>query len=400
MLIPIYTMAFTDFARPTAFGIFDSDTDFQTEADNMVRFVKTKLGDDVLSVELTSKAIYCAFEEASLQFGAIINEFDIQSNLANSLGQPTGSDIQNVYQRQTLEFLLRQAEPYAQEASYAGYQNQLSGSITLERGRQDYDLTTELVDVNGNPLWSQGPTGSLGRMRVTEVFHYSPAVAFRFFDSTSAINFLNNEFNFESFTPETIFYVLPVFEDLLRQGQMQLSQRVRRSNYSYRIVGRNLRIYPVPIRRNNSDNPRKLFIRVSFPASTTGTDGLNTDDDSLYGISNMANIPYNNIPYNSINSWGKQWIREYTLALCMIILGFIRGKVRNIPVPNTDVQLNYDDLLSRGYEMKDKLETTIRDRLENMTYYSLLEKEADKSDNLMRQLRGIPNPNGYMIIPG
>ena len=52
----------------------------------------------------------------------------------------------------------------------------------------------------------------------------------RFFDSTSAINYLNNEFSFESFTPETVFYVLPVFEDVLRGGQLDLSQRVRRSN--------------------------------------------------------------------------------------------------------------------------------------------------------------------------
>ena len=27
---------------------------------------------------------------------------------------------------------------------------------------------------------------------------------------------MNNEFSFESFTPETVFYVLPVFEDVLR----------------------------------------------------------------------------------------------------------------------------------------------------------------------------------------
>ena len=61
-------MAFTDFARPTAFAIFDAEAAFQTEADNMIRFVKTKLGDDILSVELSSKSIYCAFEEATLLF--------------------------------------------------------------------------------------------------------------------------------------------------------------------------------------------------------------------------------------------------------------------------------------------------------------------------------------------
>ena len=40
---------------PTPFGFFDSDAAFQGEADAMVTYVKRKLGDDVLSVELTKK---------------------------------------------------------------------------------------------------------------------------------------------------------------------------------------------------------------------------------------------------------------------------------------------------------------------------------------------------------
>ena len=46
---------FSEIVRPTPFGFFDADTDFQTEADNMVDFVKRKMADDVLSVELTKK---------------------------------------------------------------------------------------------------------------------------------------------------------------------------------------------------------------------------------------------------------------------------------------------------------------------------------------------------------
>jgi hypothetical protein len=49
---------FANTANPTAFGFFDEDTGFQTEADNMITFVKRKLGDDILSVELTKKQIW------------------------------------------------------------------------------------------------------------------------------------------------------------------------------------------------------------------------------------------------------------------------------------------------------------------------------------------------------
>ena len=48
---------FSNTLNPTPFSFFDSDTEFQREADAMVTFVKRKLGDDILSVELTRKQI-------------------------------------------------------------------------------------------------------------------------------------------------------------------------------------------------------------------------------------------------------------------------------------------------------------------------------------------------------
>ena len=43
---------FVSSSNPTPFGIFDHEKDFQSESDNIVTFVKRKLGDDILSVEL------------------------------------------------------------------------------------------------------------------------------------------------------------------------------------------------------------------------------------------------------------------------------------------------------------------------------------------------------------
>ena len=49
---------FANITNPTPFGFYDNESDFITEADGMVTFVKRKLGDDVLSVELTKKQIF------------------------------------------------------------------------------------------------------------------------------------------------------------------------------------------------------------------------------------------------------------------------------------------------------------------------------------------------------
>ena len=52
--------------KPTPFGFFDADADFQVEADGLVTFVRRKLGDDILSVELTKKQMWGCLEEAFL----------------------------------------------------------------------------------------------------------------------------------------------------------------------------------------------------------------------------------------------------------------------------------------------------------------------------------------------
>lgn len=388
---------FATTANPTPFGVFDLETDFIAEADKMIVFVKRKLGDDVLSVELTKKQIWANFEEACFEYGSILNQYQAKSQLVNWLGYATGtlSGSENLYPRESLEFLTRFAEPYASEADVGGSYNQISGSIPLELGRQDYDIYDELVDGSGTKIVSSSLNTMGGKMRISEVFHFSPQAAYRFFDTTSAINYLNNAFSFESFTPETIFYVLPVFEDILRAGQLDLSNRVRRSNYSYKVIGTKIRIYPMPS-QNTSPMPR-LFIRVKFMQ-----DPLRPafSDRSIYGVSNLSNIPFGNLKFNRINSIGRQWIRQYTLALSMETLGLIRSKIGTLPVPGGNVTLNGADLVSKGREDKKEFITKLKEMLDTMTYDKLIEQQATRSENLSKQLKFIPPPNGKAIFTG
>jgi hypothetical protein len=388
---------FSTTLNPTPFGIFDSDIAFQGEADNMITFVKRRMGDDVLSVELTKKMIWSNFEEATLEYGAILNQFQAKSQLLTYLGFNTGSgdEASNKMPRDSLEYLARFAEPYATEAGLGGSYNHYSGSITLRDGRQDYDLYTELVDGSGVSLFSGSDnTSPRSKLRIMEVFHFSPQAAYRFFDTTSAINYLNNAFSFESFTPETIFYVLPVFEDVLRAGMLDMSNRVRRSNYSYKVIGTKIRIYPAP---QYNQVPNKLWIRVRYYANP-----LNPaySDETINGVSNISNIPFGNVTYTRVNSIGRQWIRQYTMALCMEQLGNIRNKFTNVPIPGGTVTLNGADLITRGREDKNNLITKLREMLETLTYDKLIEVAATRAENLSKQLSKIPVPNGKAILMG
>jgi len=387
--------SFLNTLNPTPFGFFDSNSDFQVEADSMVTFIKRKLGDDVLSVELTKKQVWACFEESLLEYGSIINQYQAKSQLANLLGAPTGSltNYEQKFPRENLEFMLRRAEPYSMEAGLGGSYNSVSGSIDLVRQKQDYDIYKDLKDASGNLIFNNSLNTSSSKMKIMEVFHFSPSAAYRFFDSTSAINYLNNEFSFESFTPETVFYVLPVFEDILRGGQLDLSNRVRRSNYSYKIVGKNIRLFPMP----TAQDPMKLWIRVQF-----SPDPLNPGiaDPGISGVSNLSNVPFGRLIYSRINSIGRQWIRQYTVSLSKELLGLIRSKFGSVPIPGGDLSLNGAELVIQGREEKEGLKTKLAEMLDQLTYSTMLEDEAAASDNLTNILKKIPIPNGRAIMMG
>ena len=389
--------SFSNTLNPTPFGAFDSDSSFQSDADAMVTFVKRKLGDDILSVELTSKQIWMCFEESVFEYGKHINEYMTKSQLNNLMGGATGSlsGSEARFPRETQEFLLRKAEPYASHAGIGGSHNIVSGSITLSGSRQDYDLYTELVDPDtGTAIYDAQSSTSKTKLRIFDVYHYSPQSAYRFFDTTSAINYLNNEFSFESFTPETVFYVLPIFEDVLRQQQMDVSNRVRRSNYSYELIGTKLRIFPRP---SANISGQKLWVRVGY-----ALDGLTLpfEDVTIDGVSGPQNVPFGNIMYENINSMGRQWIRQYTLACSKEVLGQVRGKFGSVPIPNGDLQLNGGDLLSQAASEKEKLTSDLREMLDSLTYDNLLEGQATEAEAMTRILKLIPIPLGKAIMTG
>ena len=391
---------FAQTTNPTPFSFYDNDGEFQAEADALVLFVKRKLGDDVISVELTKKQIWACFEESLTEFGSMVNKYQTKSQLATLIGPPTGrfatgiSGQSRLLARETLEFLKRQAEPYSFEAGIGGSYDTVLCHLELTGSKQDYNLYTELLDSDNNVYYSTLSGSQKSKMRIVEIMHFSPTAAYRFFDTSSAINYLNNEFSFESYTPETIFYVLPVFEDILRAGMMDVSQRVRRSNYSYTVQGSNLRIFPKP----TGTNLRNLYVRVvpmPDPYNPTAY-----DDGSVYGVTNVSNVPFGNIQYTNINSIGRQWVRQYAHALAKELLGLVRSKFSSIPMPGATVELNGPELISQAREDKTRLLDELKELLDSLTYDKLAIQEADKAENLIRQLKTVPVPLGKAITTG
>ena len=419
--------SFNQYIHPTPFGLFDSDTLFQRDADAVVNYVLNSHGEPVLSNEITKKMVWTFFEKATMELSALMAEYQTISNLANILGTTTGSldqngnniiNLSNTYTQQTLQLLNDLSAPYAALIGVGFAAQSYSGSITLSSGKQDYDLYTELLDSSGVPIYNLQPSGSANKMQVYEVFHFAPVQYI--FNSNLASNFVASGMPVESYIPDTRFYVLPLHEDVLRGGLLQEAQRVRRSHYSYKITGRNIRIFPTPNNLVPGIND-KIWIRVGFNlspypsiantiqasgstvgnSSTTGGSNNNTQfnymDNSLFGVNGPANAPYGPIKYSSLNIWARNWIASMTHALVTITLGRVRSKFKNFPIPGAELSLNGEELMSQGIEEKNALLESAREYLNNLSFDKMAEREATKAEQMAKQLAYVAVPPRYVI---
>lgn len=410
--------------NPVPFGYWVSDAAWRADADRTVVYVLRRLGEDFLSVELTKKMIWTAFEEATMQLNASIIEYQAKSNLTSLLGTPTASidpvtgmysssfNYTNTIIYPTLEWLNRQAEPYMASIGYGQSQDTYSGSINIKANQQDYDLYTDLKDVYGVPLYQYNLSGSTGQMRVVDVFHFGPSNYI--FNSNYVLAHGLAVAQNETAIQDSTYYLLPIFEDVLRGHMIQTAQDVRMSHYRYRVAGRTLRIFPTP--RKDT----KLWIRVMFPMNATpgilpdgvqvsgsyyvtgnGTPGqFFPGGQNVYVAAHPANIAAGLITYNSLNPWARNWIFQYTLAICKEMVGLVRTKFKRFPIPGAELELNGDDLVNQSKEEKQALlygDGGLYTKLDNLTFDKLAEREAQRAENLNKQLSYLPiPPNGLM----
>jgi len=107
-------------------------------------------------------------------------------------------------------------------------------------------------------------------------------------------------------------------------------------------------------------------------------------------VSDYSDIKYDFIPYEKINDVGKQWVRKYTLALAKELLGAIREKYNEIPIPDATVSLDGAALRSEAQVEKDALITQLRENLEELSRKQQFEIRKNESDYHQEMLKKIP----------
>ena len=136
-------------------------------------------------------------------------------------------------------------------------------------------------------------------------------------------------------------------------------------------------------------SPEKFWFRFTVANEDIWEDNVESGQN---GINNMNSLPFENIPYENINSIGHQWIRRFALALSKETLGQIRGKFGgNVPIPGENVTLNASDLLSQAKEEQQALRDELKTIFDEMTYPKLVASDKEMAENAKGVMTDVPN---------
>lgn len=368
---------------------------FLSGAADQVSYTYKRLGGDVLDIEIVNDMVFEAYEEAVVEYSYLVNIHQAKNALPSLLGDTTGSfdhtgqlisgdSLENInvelkYPRFEMPHPKRVGIGLGREGGFGGDAQIHTGSFTPVVRQQEYDLQALVSDSH--------PTLDIGNKRIViqTVYYKTPRTMWRFFSYYGGLNVVGNLMDYGQYSDRSTYEIVPTWQNKLQAMQFEDSLYTRTSHYSYDVINNRLRIFPTP---EASLYPDKIYFRFYVPADAwveeadrqTGTSGIN----------NMNTLPFANVPYTSINSIGKQWIRRYGFSVAKRMLGRVRSKLDSLPFSGQDVTLDGKDLISEATEEQEKLREELKTVLDELTYNQVAENQAKMVEDSRKAIRGTP----------
>ena len=404
VVLPV-TGSVLDVSGAVPLGIYTSSAEFLSGASAQVAYTYKKLGGDVLDIELTADNVYANFEEACLEYSYLVNTHQAKNVLSSVLGNATGTfdhrgemmsgtlssslsgrRVELSYPEIRFEYARRVGNAMAFDAGLGGTIPEYSASFDLSTNVQDYDLQ---AIVSSSAAEGGVPYASIDRTKriiVNRVFYRTPRSMWRFYGYYGGLNVVGNLATYGQYADDSTFELIPVWQNKLQAMNFEDMIYTRTSQYSYEIRDNKLRIFPQP----EVTEIDKMWFTFQIMDDAWSVD--ENMKDGVQGVNNLSTIPFANIPYENINSVGKQWIRRFALALSKETLGQIRGKFGTIPIPGENLTLNASELLSQAQTEQTALRDELKTVLDEMVYSALAEKDAATAGNISTLKQQAPLP--------
>jgi len=362
-----------DVSGSTPYGVYDSNASFTSETTKAAKWIGYRLGAPLEQLEITWGQVFAAYEEAVMEYSSHVNNQKAKDVLIQILGTSISgsSDILNTTMPlQSIEFYNKMTDWISAEVGAGGSYDWHQTGINITAQTQDYDLKSLI--------------NSGSKIEIKEIFHSRISSTLRAAYNFSASG--QTEFTMQAamdagYALEGKWILMPYHTLIQKANAIELSDKLRKSQYGYEIINNKLRLYPVP----QEDFTLYLRYRSNF-------DPINTDNGIIDSniINDISKIPTGYHDFSSINDSGKVWIKKYALACSKEMLGYVRSKYSSVPIPSGDVTLNGDALISSAETEKTNLIEELKTMLEESSYANMMEKQTQIDEAIQAKFNSSP----------
>ena len=375
------------------------------EKEKLFKQVKTALGAPIRKVELTDDQLCDLLELAIGDYAQVVQNFIIESNWASLFGKKTGLEMSNqeiafALSMRTLDMTKDYASWFSKQVGLQqhGSYELKKDFIKLEKGKQVYVVPAGR-EIN-KVMWVAPPTtdqslfanyGGFGVSFGGGVMGQMGLGAATAFGGTGS-----------AYGMGAGIWAMPAYDVALMATDLSYKQQLLRSDLVYKVTA--------------GPDGTHLIHLLSTPGSrlTFGAGGLNmyplngcylwytyydTTPDNVDEcrrqnqdvILSPDQVPLDEMDYSYFNAPTKALIRQLLIAHAAVTLSLTRGKFSGqVGMVNNQLVMDYTQLMTLADKIKDTAMTELKERLQRMTPYETMKKQAELVQSMKEVQKGTP----------
>ncbi len=375
------------------------------EKEKLFKQVKTVFGAPIRKVELTDDQLCDLLELAIGDYAQVVQNFIIESNWASLFGKKTGLEMSNqeiafALSMRTLDMTKDYASWFSKQVGLQqhGSYELKKDFIKLEKGKQVYVVPAGR-EIN-KVMWVAPPTtdqslfanyGGFGVSFGSGVMGQMGLGAATAFGGTGS-----------AYGMGAGIWAMPAYDVALMATDLSYKQQLLRSDLVYKVTA--------------GPDGTHLIHLLSTPGSrlTFGAGGLNmyplngcylwytyydTTPDNVDEcrrqnqdvILSPDQVPLDEMDYSYFNAPTKALIRQLLIAHAAATLSLIRGKFSGqVGMINNQLAMDYTQLMTLADKIKDTAMTELKERLQRMTPYETMKKQAELVQSMKEVQKGTP----------
>ena len=370
------------------------------ETQELFEDVRVKLGIGIRKVELTDDTMCRLLKYAVGDYAQYVQSFVIENNWATLYGKNlTNTDIAFALSVRTLDMAKDYSYYFSKEVGLqnGGPWELKKDFIKLEKGKQVYVIPAGRT-IN-KVLWITPPTTDQALFANYGGFGVSfggGVVGQMGLGAATAFGGISG------YGMGAGLWALPAYDVSLMAADLKTKNQLFRSDLVYKVTA--------------GPNGTHLLHLMSTPGSklTFGAGGVNmyplqncycwytyydtnnsNEEDCMKQNPDVLltpdQVPLSKMDYSLFNEPTKALIRQLLTGHAAETLSFIRGKFSgNVSMLNNPLTMDYAQFMTYGQRERDNALNSLKERLERLSPYYTMQKQAELVDNSIKTLKGTP----------